>query len=116
MKGSEEMIGESDAWSSTLQNVVEDHLKSAGVQILSAAYPLASGASDDELHQFLLEVEDKYHSEATQIDRDFKESSQALHPWATGSRSSPAPRNPMCWSSWRAKAASLPAEGKPLVC
>lgn len=84
MKGNEGMTRESDAWSSTLQTVVEYHLKSAGVQILSAADPLASGASDDELHQLMLEVEDKYQSEATQIDKDPKDLRKARYTLGDG--------------------------------
>ena len=73
MKGGEGMTRESDTWSGTLQTVVEDHLKGAGVQTLSAADRLESGASDDELRQVLLQIQDKYQSEATQIDRHPKD-------------------------------------------
>lgn len=84
MKGGEGMTRESDAWSSTLQTVVESHLKSAGVQILSAADPLNSGASEDELHQLLLEVHDKYQSEAAQIDKDPKDLRKARYTLGDG--------------------------------
>jgi len=73
MKGGEGMTRESGTWGSTLQTVVEDHLKDAGVQTLSAADRLESGASDDELRQVLLQIQDKYQSEATQIDRHPKD-------------------------------------------
>lgn len=84
MKGSEGMTKESDTWSSTLQTVVEDHLKSAGVKTLSAADRLDSSASDDELRQLLLQIQDKYQSEATQIDRHPKDLRNARYTLGDG--------------------------------
>lgn len=84
MKGGEGMTKESDTWSSTLQTVVEDHLKSAGVKTLSAADRLDSSASDDELRQLLLQIQDKYQSEATQIDKHPKDLRNARYTLGDG--------------------------------
>jgi len=60
MKGGEGMSKESETWTATLQSMVEAHLKTAGVQILQANDPLASGASDDEIQQVILQLNQKY--------------------------------------------------------
>ena len=60
MKGGEGMSKESETWTTTLQNMVEAHLKAAGVQIFQASDPLASGASDDEIQQVILQLDQKY--------------------------------------------------------
>ncbi len=60
MKGGEGMSKESENWTENLQNMVEAHLKTAGVQVLQASDPMASGASDDEIQQVILELDQKY--------------------------------------------------------
>ena len=60
MKGGEGMSKESETWTTTLQNMVEAHLKTAGVEIFQASDPLASGASDDEIQQVILQLGQKY--------------------------------------------------------
>ena len=73
MKGGEGMAKESDAWSTTLQTIVESHLKSAGVQTYSATDVLDSGATEDEIHQVMLDVLSKYESVSAQIDKKPKD-------------------------------------------
>lgn len=73
MKGGESMARESEDWSDTLENLVENQLKGAEVKVLPATDPLDSGASDDEVRQVLLNVEQKYQSTSTQIDRKPKD-------------------------------------------
>lgn len=60
MKGGEGMSKESETWTATLESMVEAHLKTAGVQVLQANDPLASGASDDEIQQVILQLDQKY--------------------------------------------------------
>jgi len=60
MKGGAGMSKETETWTTTLQNMVEAHLKTAGVQLYEAADPLASGASDDEIQQVILQLNQKY--------------------------------------------------------
>ncbi len=69
MKGKEGMSKESDEWSTSLQTLVETHLKSSEVNLLPAMSPEASGASDDELRQIVLQVEEKYQSIAAKLNR-----------------------------------------------
>ncbi|HXR40020.1 MAG TPA: hypothetical protein VN776_13040 [Terracidiphilus sp.] len=73
MKGGEGMTKESDAWSTTLQTVVESHLKAAGVQLLPTLGASGSGASDDELNQVLLQLQEKYAGIAAKINRKPKD-------------------------------------------
>jgi hypothetical protein len=73
MKGGEGMSKESDTWSAELQSIVESHLKTAGVQTVSAAGASSGGASDDELRQVLLQLQEKYAGISAQIDKKPKE-------------------------------------------
>lgn len=73
MKGGEGMSKESDAWSATLQTVVENHLKQAGVQLLPADSAGDSGASTDEIRQVLLQLQEKYSSIAGKINKKPKD-------------------------------------------
>jgi hypothetical protein len=73
MKGGEGMTKESDNWSSSLQSVVERHLQDAGVLVHPALSALSSGASDDELRQILLQLQEKYDGIAAQINRKPKD-------------------------------------------
>jgi hypothetical protein len=73
MKGSEGMSKESDEWSTNLQNVVEAHLKTASVQLMSATDPGASGASDEEIRQIVTQVQQKYAEISAKINRHPKD-------------------------------------------
>lgn len=73
MKGAEGMSKQEDLWTTTMENLVEAHMKTAGVQILQATDPLASGASDDEIRQVILQLNQKYGEISTQVDRHPKD-------------------------------------------
>jgi len=73
MKGGEGMSKESDEWTATLQSMVEVHLKNAGAEILHASDVLASGASDDEIRQVIMQVNQKYVDVSTQLDKHPKD-------------------------------------------
>ena len=73
MKGREGMSKESEAWSTELQSIVETHLKSAEVNVVSASAAASGAASDDELRQVLLQIQGKYNSIAAQIDKKPKD-------------------------------------------
>jgi len=73
MKGGEGMSKQSDDWTTTLQTMVEAHLKSAGVDILQASDPLASGASDDEIRQVILQLNQKYGDVSSQLNKHPKD-------------------------------------------
>jgi hypothetical protein len=60
MKGGTGMSKESENWTATLESMVEAHLKTAGVQIFQANDAMASGASDDEIQQVILQLNQKY--------------------------------------------------------
>jgi hypothetical protein len=62
VKGAGAMDKESDAWAVALQTLVESHLKSDGIAINSAINPLSSGASDDEIRQVILQIQQNYHA------------------------------------------------------
>jgi hypothetical protein len=68
VKGREGMAKESDDWSTNLQNVVEAHLKSAGVSLMPAISAGQSGASDDEVRQIVLQIQQKYDEVAAKLN------------------------------------------------
>lgn len=68
VKGREGMAKESDDWSTSLQNVVEAHLKSAGVSLMPAMSADQSGASDDELRQVVMQIQQKYDDVAAKLN------------------------------------------------
>jgi hypothetical protein len=72
-KGGEGMTGQTDPWTAALQTLVESHLKSVGVAILPASAVLDSGASDDEVHQVLLAIQEKYQSVSTRLNKKPKD-------------------------------------------
>jgi hypothetical protein len=59
VKGAEGMTKESEAWAETLETLVESRLKTYGIAVNSAANPLASGASDDEIGRVISQVQEK---------------------------------------------------------
>ena len=73
MKGQEGMGKQSDEWSTSLQNLVEAHLKVAGVELLPAMNPGSSSASDDELRQIVLQIEQKYEEVSDKLNRKPKD-------------------------------------------
>ena len=73
VKGSEGMSKQSDEWSTNLQNLVEGHLKSAGVELQPAMTAGASGASDDELRQLVLQISQKYDEVAAKLNKKPKD-------------------------------------------
>jgi hypothetical protein len=77
MKGQEGMSKESEAWSATLQAVVESHLKGAGVQVLPSGMSPAELEKNEELQQVVLKLEGKYNSMLAQIDKHPKDTRKA---------------------------------------
>jgi hypothetical protein len=73
MKGGESMARESDNWTTALENLVEAHFKTAGVQILQATDSLASAASDEEIRQVILQLTQKYENIAKQLNKHPKD-------------------------------------------
>jgi hypothetical protein len=73
MKGKEGMSKESDEWTTTIENLVEAHLKTAGVQLLSASTAGTSTASDDEIRQVILQIEQKYTDISAKLNRKPKD-------------------------------------------
>lgn len=73
VKGQEGMAKQSDDWSTNLQTLVESHLKSAGVSLLPAMSAGESGASDPELQQLVLQIQQKYDEVAGKLNRKPKD-------------------------------------------
>jgi len=69
MKGGEGMAKESDDWTATLGNMVEAHLKTAGVEVLQATDAMASAASNDEIRQVILQLNQKYADIAAKLNK-----------------------------------------------
>jgi hypothetical protein len=73
MKGGQGMSNESESWTAALENMVEAHLKIAGVQIQEATDALASGASDEEIRQVISQLNQKYEDVGNQLNRHPKD-------------------------------------------
>jgi hypothetical protein len=73
VKGAEGMAKQSDEWSTSLQNLVEAHLKTAGVDLAPAMSPGSSSASDSELQQIILQIEKKYEEISGKLNRKPKD-------------------------------------------
>ena len=73
MKGVEGMSKESELWSAQLQGVVETELKDIGVTITSKGMSNADLEDNDELRQTMLQIQQKYNSVATQMERKAKD-------------------------------------------
>ena len=73
MKGGEGMAKQSDDWSTSLQNLVEAHLKTAGVELTPVMDPVAGSASDDELRQIVLQIQQKYEEVSGKLNRKPKD-------------------------------------------
>jgi len=72
VKGAETMTKESDEWANALEAFVETHLKLAGISTSPAPAALDSGASNEELNQVLLQIEQKFESVSKQMDKEPK--------------------------------------------
>ena len=79
VKGNEGMAKQSDDWSTNLQNLVEAHLKSTGVSLMPAVSAGESSASDDELRQVVLQIQQKYDEVAAQLNRKPKDIGQSRY-------------------------------------
>jgi len=73
MKGVEGMSKESEIWSAQLQAVVETELKDLGVAITSTGMSNSDLESNDDLRQAMLQIQEKYKSVATQMERKAKD-------------------------------------------
>ena len=73
VKGQEAMSKQSDEWSTNLQNLVEAHLKSAAVEVMPAIGTGGSGASDDEIRQIVLQIEQKYDDISSKLNKKPKD-------------------------------------------
>ena len=73
MKGGEGMSKESEAWSSTLQGVVETHLKSSGVDVISSGMSAQELEKNEELRQVVVRLQQKYDSVSNQLERHPKD-------------------------------------------
>src|SRR5579871_1999354 len=73
MKGAEGMAKQSDEWSTSLQNLVEVHLKTAGVELTPVMDVGAGSASDDELRQIVLQIQQKYEEVSDKLNRKPKD-------------------------------------------
>lgn len=73
MKGREGMSKESDDWTTTLSNMVEGHLKTAGVQLVPATAVGSSSASDAEIQQVILQIQQKYSDIAAKLNKKPKD-------------------------------------------
>jgi hypothetical protein len=72
-KGGEGMTSQTDPWVDSLDTVVESHLKSAGIALFPASAVLSSGASDDEIRQVILAIQEKYHAISDRLDKKPKD-------------------------------------------
>ena len=80
VKGREGMTKQSDDWSTNLENVVEAHLKTAGVSLMPAMSVSESGASDDELRQVVLQIHQKYDEVAGKLNSKPKDIGKSRYP------------------------------------
>ena len=79
VKGHEGMAKESEVWSAQLQGVVENHLKEIGVTITSSGMSPTDLEGNDKLRQTVLQVQQKYDTIATQMDRKIKDVKKARY-------------------------------------
>ena len=77
MKGGEGMSTESEEWTTQLQNIVESHLKLAGIELVSAVSNSDGGASDAELNQLLVRLRGRYDAIDDQMQRKPKDVAQS---------------------------------------
>ncbi len=72
-KGSRDLQQESDLWAATLEAFVETHLKAADIATTPAFAALSSGASEDNIRQVLLQIDEKFSSISKQLDKKPRE-------------------------------------------
>ncbi len=77
VKGHEGMSKESEAWSTTLQTVVESHLKEAGIEVPPGGMSQEELEKDEELQQTVLKLQAKYDQVAMQLDKHPKDTRKA---------------------------------------
>lgn len=70
VKAVERMPRESDSWAVALDVLVEAHLRAVGIVIDTAADPLTSGASDNDIQQAIEQIQEKYNSLSHQLDKN----------------------------------------------
>ncbi len=73
MKGKEGMEQESENWGNVLQGIVETHLKAADVEVVSSAISPEQLDANPDAQQLVLQVQKKYDSVATQLERHAKD-------------------------------------------
>jgi len=73
MKGREGMSQESDTWGMQLQSVVENHLKEIGAKVTSEGMSPSELETNDKLRQLVLQVQQKFDTVATQMNRKPKD-------------------------------------------
>ena len=73
MKGKEGMAGESLAWGNTLQKIVEAHFKAADVEVVNSTISPEQLDADPDAQQLVLQVQKKYGSVATQLEKNPKD-------------------------------------------
>jgi hypothetical protein len=58
--GPEDMTQESESWANALEAIVETNLQARGISVTSAANPLSSGASADEISRVISQIQQKF--------------------------------------------------------
>lgn len=71
--GAKDSQQQSDIWARALEAFVETHFKTADITTTPAFAPLSSGASEDEIRQVLLQIDDKFSSISKQLDKKPRE-------------------------------------------
>jgi hypothetical protein len=72
-KGPRDLHQESDLWAGALEAFVETHLRAADISFVPAFAPLSSGASEDDVRQVLLQIDDRFSSISKQLDKKPRE-------------------------------------------
>ena len=73
LAGARDSQQQSDTWARALEAFVETHLKAADIATTPAFAPLSSGASEDDIRQVLLQIDDKFSSISKQLDKKPRE-------------------------------------------
>jgi len=78
VKGAEDMTEEGESWGRALQVFVESHLGSAGIAV-TQPFDEPSSASNDELRQVLLQIQEKYRATYPQLVKKPKGVDKSLY-------------------------------------
>lgn len=73
MKGKEGMEKESEEWANALQGIVEAHLKTAQVEVVSSAISPDQLDANPDAQQLVLQVQKSYDGVATQLEKHPKD-------------------------------------------